>query len=573
MFIKKEFLCFCMKKEPLVSIIIPTYNREKLLPDTINSVIKQTYKKWELIIVDDRSTDNTKELVEKYAKKDKRIRYVVNAHKKGPSGARNQGMELAKGKYIALLDSDDEWFNHHLKESVNVLENGRVDLCTSLEYYKRNGRLVKFPYKKDLQKAIQCLKPIVKGNKYYFFDYRLGVYKILNRFYCGGTSTLIFKKNILKKIGYFNENLFVGEDKEFKLRLRLNSNTCVITNYHAIYNEGYDNIANFKDHNITKRRFALIRAIKARKVIKDIIYKSKKIKNKRELIKKITSEISDCYFNIGFLFRKTNTLKALYYYLNSMLYGYNSLQLKAIGKLFIPAHYKKMKKQNKKGTPLWKALLLEHRLPWHYNLFYTKLISVCKFFLVKFMSTRIKDREALLRLLPKRAVVAEIGVLKGDFADKIQKITKPQKFYLIDLWKKGHVHFPNSTASIKSEICYVLCKERFKANKNIIFKKGNSALVLKHFKDNYFDWVYIDGSHSYKGVKNDLELSRKKVKDGGIITGHDYCPKMFDGVMKAVDEFCKKYKYNIKYLTREANLSFYIKNMKSRKIYQFILVL
>ena len=142
-----------MGTNPGVSIIIPTYNRGNLLQGAISSILNQTYKNWELIIVDDRSTDNTKELVRNYMKKDKRIKYVVNEHKKGPGGARNQGIEIAKGEYIAFLDSDDEWFKHHLKDSVKVLENEPVDVCSSLWYERRNGKLIKQTW--NLREAIK----------------------------------------------------------------------------------------------------------------------------------------------------------------------------------------------------------------------------------------------------------------------------------------------------------------------------------------------------------------------------------------------------------------------------------
>lgn len=91
----------------MVSIIIPVYNRADLIPKTLNSVQNQTYQNWECIVVDDRSTDNTKDVIETFCKSDSRFLCFVNNGLKGAQDARNTGMRLAKGEYIIFLDSDD----------------------------------------------------------------------------------------------------------------------------------------------------------------------------------------------------------------------------------------------------------------------------------------------------------------------------------------------------------------------------------------------------------------------------------------------------------------------------------
>lgn len=97
---------------PLFSIIIPTYNRAHILPRTIASVLAQTYSNWECIIVDDGSTDSTKDLIASYS--DTRIKYVYQ-HNAERSAARNNGIRHAQGKYICFLDSDDEYLPEHLE--------------------------------------------------------------------------------------------------------------------------------------------------------------------------------------------------------------------------------------------------------------------------------------------------------------------------------------------------------------------------------------------------------------------------------------------------------------------------
>lgn len=91
----------------LLSIILPVYNREQTLGDAINSVIVQTSPHWELIIIDDYSSDGSLRLADEYAKKDNRIRVLSNSANMGPAVARNRGIDVAKGDYIGFLDSDD----------------------------------------------------------------------------------------------------------------------------------------------------------------------------------------------------------------------------------------------------------------------------------------------------------------------------------------------------------------------------------------------------------------------------------------------------------------------------------
>ena len=96
-------------KEGLVSVIMPTYNCAKFIGETIESIQAQTYSNWELIIVDDCSTDNTKEVVENYVELDTRIKYNCLEKNSGASVARTVSMNLADGEYMAFCDSDDLW--------------------------------------------------------------------------------------------------------------------------------------------------------------------------------------------------------------------------------------------------------------------------------------------------------------------------------------------------------------------------------------------------------------------------------------------------------------------------------
>lgn len=108
-------------QQPLVSIIIPTYNRAHLIGETLDSVLSQTYQNWECIVVDDGSTDETEEVVQKYLKLDKRFQYAKRPDDRKPGGnaARNYGFEMSKGEYINWIDSDDLSAINHLSSHIH----------------------------------------------------------------------------------------------------------------------------------------------------------------------------------------------------------------------------------------------------------------------------------------------------------------------------------------------------------------------------------------------------------------------------------------------------------------------
>lgn len=129
-----------MKKQPLVSVIMPSYNCEKFISDSIESVLNQSYENFELIIVDDISTDKTVSIIKKIKKQDKRIKLFILESKGGPAIARNKAIKEAKGKYIAFLDSDDLWKPNKLKKQIEFMEKNNIYFSyTNYEKISENG--------------------------------------------------------------------------------------------------------------------------------------------------------------------------------------------------------------------------------------------------------------------------------------------------------------------------------------------------------------------------------------------------------------------------------------------------
>lgn len=187
-----------------ISVIIPAYNAEATILKAVNSVLSQTYKcALEIIIINDGSTDSTSSLIEKYCKDNGLNNIVIyNKANGGVASARNVGMNLAKGKYIALLDSDDEWLPFKLEQQMQIMhQNASIDFLGS----SRNNEELKI-----LGKKINKL-------------HKASVKELLIKMY-PQTSTAIFKRSLFEKYGGYNENLTHAEDGNLWVRYCANSN-------------------------------------------------------------------------------------------------------------------------------------------------------------------------------------------------------------------------------------------------------------------------------------------------------------------------------------------------------------
>lgn len=161
----------------------------------------------------------------------------------------------------------------------------------------------------------------------------------------------------------------------------------------------------------------------------------------------------------------------------------------------------------------------------------------------------LADRETLLAILPKHGIVAELGVNRGDFSEKILQICQPEKLHLVDVWATERYH-----QGLRTEVEQRFEKER--AEGRVELNLGLSTDVVEQFRDEYFDWIYIDTDHTYDTTKAELEKYRSKIKPDGIIAGHDFCVGHWNsmaryGVQEAVYEFCNKYNWELVYLTME----------------------
>lgn len=162
-------------KNNLVSIITPMYNSERYIEYTIESVLKQTYTDWEMLIIDDCSTDKSADIAKSYAKKDSRIKYIRVKENRGVSHARNIGLKEAEGQFIAFLDSDDIWNNKKLQKQVEFMkDNNYIITFTSYELIGENNekldKVVRVPKEVDYNTLLKgnvlgCLTVVVDRSK------------------------------------------------------------------------------------------------------------------------------------------------------------------------------------------------------------------------------------------------------------------------------------------------------------------------------------------------------------------------------------------------------------------------
>ena len=149
--------------DDLVSIITPAYNAAEYIAETIESVLVQTYPKWEMLIVNDCSKDNTVEIVQSYAAKDNRIKLINLKQNSGAAVARNTAIQNAKGRYIAFLDSDDLWKKEKLQKQLSFMQqNGYAFTFTAYEHFKE--------VKENIQNLVKVSKSLnykqaLKGNQ------------------------------------------------------------------------------------------------------------------------------------------------------------------------------------------------------------------------------------------------------------------------------------------------------------------------------------------------------------------------------------------------------------------------
>ncbi|MEM9718532.1 MAG: glycosyltransferase family 2 protein [Bacteroidota bacterium] len=226
---------------PIVSIIIPAYNAEPFLGETIQSVIHQEFTDWELIIVDDGSTDKTQIIVEKFTS-DPRITYLYKKNE-GVSLARNSGFTQSKGAYVAFLDADDLWKKDRLEKMLSKFEG---DSALGLVH----------SYVQEIDENSQLLPTVYRGKEGYILE------SLLLGDGCNipAPSSILLKREVVDTVGGFNPELSTSADKEFFFRVASKFKIGMVQEILGLYrihsNNMHSNIDRMEADNLKAYRLA-----------------------------------------------------------------------------------------------------------------------------------------------------------------------------------------------------------------------------------------------------------------------------------------------------------------------------
>jgi glycosyltransferase involved in cell wall biosynthesis len=195
----------------MISAIIPMYNSEKTIINALNSVKVQTLGvgEFEIIVINDGSTDKSQSLVEDYIKKNPEMNFqLLNQENKGVSNARNSGLKIAKGEYIALLDADDEWLSEKTEKQLRYFENKNLNI--DFLATKGNDKEILYPYKigRNNLGEITFRKLLIRN-------------EIL-------APTVMFKRKVFENTGFFDENQKHAEDVNYWMRVSLNNKMYIL---------------------------------------------------------------------------------------------------------------------------------------------------------------------------------------------------------------------------------------------------------------------------------------------------------------------------------------------------------
>lgn len=310
----------------MISVIIPIYNRKELIKKTLNSLLNQTYTNWECLVVDDYSSDGTKDVIEEYSNRDHRIKYILNMRSKGAQGARNTGLMLCKGDYINFFDSDDIMHPNFLYSLFSKLQKSNADIVTCFsnildEHANKIGEFCRV-------NEGNIYQGLITGKNY--VDYNCA----------------LIRRNVIEKFGLTDEDCPSFQEWDTHLRLSKiatyttvseylvdyyirNSNTIssnprkTVQGYVYIFkkyhNDFCNHLSSFHNHGLSALNFA--------KQTKDLDF----IEDTRKTLKEIIPNF-DKFLIKNFFFQKANRVKKFYDMFKHFIKKIYKFVLKAFGK-------------------------------------------------------------------------------------------------------------------------------------------------------------------------------------------------------------------------------------------------
>ena len=317
--------------EELISIIIPIYNSEKYIKRCIDSIINQSYKNIEIILIDDGSTDNSRNICEKYSSIDSRFK-ILSKKNGGVSSARNVGVKNAKGEYIMFVDADDWLEKDAIITLYNTLKEHNVDIVRGNFYCNNDKR----NFKIEIQNKYENIK--IKKN-----DKKLKI-EIINDLLLGKLKAfvwlLLIKKEIIvsNKI-LFNTNISFMEDLIFYIRLISIDNISFYMLDKDIYCYYFNNNSASKSKSQNKIIENIENVLSVNKIVREILYNSKML-NEETQTRMCTANFN-IIMNYYFSLYKVNKIKNLKEFLEKIIENKEfEFIMKNINYRFMPIHYR-----------------------------------------------------------------------------------------------------------------------------------------------------------------------------------------------------------------------------------------
>lgn len=246
-----------LKNKPLVSIIIPTYNRAELISETIQSILNQSYNNFELLIISDASTDKSDEVIMSF--EDDRIIFIkMNKNSGRPAVPRNIGIDRAKGEYIAFCDDDDLWETNKLEIQIGEMIEHDLDMTfTDIYIFYNDPTILKKQYKRRLALL-----------------FNLKIKKLLLFHNLISNATVVLRKSLVNKVGLLNEDprLRAVEDYEYWIRCIYSTNKFKFINKRLIKYRIHNHRISSNDEGKSKKNL-ILETLRKTNVISDLDYK------------------------------------------------------------------------------------------------------------------------------------------------------------------------------------------------------------------------------------------------------------------------------------------------------------
>jgi len=573
------------KNDPLISVIIPTCNRPELLRNTLESLAQQTFKDFEAVVINDGNIDISKIVNEFEGRiQFQFIHHLINRER---SASRNDGIKIAAGNYIAFLDDDNIFYPQHLEVISKHIDYNKVVYTNAI---------------RDVQEKQGNSYTTVGKSVFHSIDYDrnklfLGNIAPLNCF--------AFKKSLLYEAGFFNEHLNVAEDWELLIRIaslsgfkHVKEATVEIIWRNDITNTTTSHQREFVEvRNMINRKYqSEIALIPNKDEIlsefdtiqfngkpineRDIVYTIHKNKF-AESLQRAVSHINEKEFDLAYTainesienFNSQDGNSTISYSQVLNLAGNIALMLNKVDEA--RSYFEKALNEDSTSSNacagLAEILFIDQnyegsKIMFEYAISFSEN-NVSALEGLKKVNTAlanspgyeaIQDKKInslmqinkrndfgqLLNSLNLLEHGVEVGVQAGEFSRIIRSTWKGKYLHLVDRWKSdpGYKDIANITDEQHKKL-YSQVVNTFLNDSGVFIYKMDSCLAAQQFRDEYFDWIYIDADHSYKGCKSDLNLWYSKIKPGGVFAGHDFIDGNLTagefGVQSAVEEFIK----------------------------------